>query len=254
MNDQTLEILFKRIVVQEPLQEDLDRILNFPDRDALLEFLIGKVKNFLEEDQPEGHRRKLEREVTAACFTLGALRAGEAAGHLVDLLDAVKDYIDSGVCISAMEALKAIGEPALESVYDKYLLDRRDDPYAMVWVDILSGMGVKDIGIKTALMEYFSLNPPLAIQYMIDYGDTYFLPLVERYVESLADILNENEIDPFEEGIEEQEPLVSDYLDTRDAPVLLRNPSDTPEADLAAQVEALDRRLLKHSRFGGNGK
>jgi hypothetical protein len=254
MNEMTLKILFDRILVPEPTDEDIDRLKNFPDRAALSDFLAGKVEDFLREDMPDGYYRRLEKEVTAAVFMLGVVGAEETVPLIVDLLESVKEYPDTGACASAVDALKRIGEAALEPVHEGYLRDRRDDLTAMIWVDVLSGMGVKDLRIKTALMEYFGLNPSLATQFMADYGDQFFLPLIERYVESLAELLNENGLDPFEGKDEEEiEPLAADYLDAREALVLLTTAPDTEDDAIDTAIEELDKRLLKHSKFGGNG-
>jgi hypothetical protein len=248
VENSALEILFSKIVVNDPSEKDISKLRKFPDQDALAEFLIGKINDFLEEDKPTDYYHERERGVIAATFILGKMQTEVAIAPLVELLDIVSEYPDSEMYDAALFAIEDIGRSTLEPVYEKYSICRRDSTLAVAWVEILSAMGVKDRRIKKALLEYFSLDPSLAIQYMADYGDNSFLPLVEKYLDCVVEIINENKIDVFAKKAIVTEPLVGEYLDAREGLVMMKGtPIDSPTFD--SEVEALDRRLLKHTNF-----
>lgn len=145
MENSILEVLFKKVTRVEPDTEALRKLIDFPDRDALENFMLDRINEFLEEGHEPEYYHKLEFSVIAACRILGAIRSEIAIAPLVDLVDIFGEQFDKEIYASPVEALKEIGPPALEPVFEKYLDAWGDDIASLPWIEILSCLGVEDL-------------------------------------------------------------------------------------------------------------
>jgi hypothetical protein len=250
MTYRELEKLFQDICQIKPLTESLKKLRQYPDRRQVIDFLIDKVGELLEEIRKINKRHGgLERGVIQACFILGEFKAKEASRPMVELLDRAKDDYEAELYNAAMIGLEGMGESALELTYEKYVRDKDNPERASTWLWVLSELGVKDQRIRQALIGHMSVDSDEAVHLIGNYGDRDLLPIVESYVKNIAAYINKNRINPFSKGIRFEDSLVASYIDNRESLVMLRDGIRPDDADFDSRVEQLDRQLLKFADF-----
>ena len=240
-----LEKLFSTISVKRASDEALKKLIEYPERDQCIQFLIAKLRASHQIAQTDGPwDSKLENGCIHACRVLGKMKAEAATGILIETLDSVKEHHDLIIFSASLLALGDIGPPVLEPVYAKYEEDLDNQDNKETWLDILSRLGVRDSRIKTALRDFFRSDPIMAISYMGSYGDREFLPLVEQYVHSTVRHLNMRKIDPRAPFARLSDPMVHAYIETRETLVRLREDIDFDHPDFDRRVDILDDELL----------
>lgn len=203
-----LEKLFKNICLDKPPQKAIDRLTKYPSQKELINFLIEKLKTFLKEiNSTDIWDSDMEYGIAYSCRILGELKSAEACKPMIELMDKVKDNWEAIVYDSIMIGMEGMGKPALELVYKKYSADKENLELASTWIWILAQLGVKDERINQALLEHLKSDPDEAMLLMGYYGDRSFLPIIESYVDNIAEYLNEIQLDAFS-GIRYEEPFV----------------------------------------------
>ena len=114
---------------------------------------------------------------------------------------------------------------------------------------MLANLSVQDKRIYHALLDHLKADPEEAILLMGEYGDKDALPLVEPFITGAAHYLNDNQIDPFAPRARFSDPIVSTYINTREALVMLKEGLSPSHPRFDQAVEALDRRLLKFASY-----
>jgi len=245
-----LETLFAAICKRKPAQNCLQQLRDYPDRQAVIRFLVSKLETLIArlDDQGEWDTR-LEWGAIHACRLLGELRSEAAIVPMIEILDRLDEDRDAYLHDAAMMALEGAGPAALEPTLQRYARDRHYPVRGSTWLWILALLGVTDPRVRQALIDYIMVDPREAVLLMVDYGDRELLPIVESFVESAARYLNENKLDPFAYGARYDDVVVSDYIDARESLIMLRDniPVDHPQFD--EKVEALDRQLLIYADF-----
>lgn len=214
-----LERLFKSLCTKMPPKVALDKLRSFPDRDAVVEFLIGKIGHFLAVVYGDDNRHNSDYEwgMTHVCYLLGEFNDPKAAAPLVVVLDLVVDNYDSYLHNAAIIALQGMGASAFDAAYRNYHRDRDDPKRTSIWLYVLADLGIKKGKIKKALLEHMRDDPAEAVNLMGHYGDQSLLPIAEEFVRATADFLNQNQIDPFAPGIRFEEPAVEAYINCRES-------------------------------------
>ncbi len=245
-----IESLFAALCKRKPAQNCLQQLRDYPDRQAVVRFLVSKLETLIvrQDDQGEWDRR-LEWGVIHACRLLGEFRSEAAIVPMIEVLDRLDEDRDAYLYDAAMMALEGAGPVALEPTLQRYARDHHDPERGSTWLWVLALLGVIDSRIRQALIDHIFVDPREAVLLMGDYGDRELLPIVESFVEGAAKYLNENRIDPFAYGARFDDAVVSDYIDARESLVMLRDniPVDHPRFD--GKVEALDRQLLRYADF-----
>jgi len=246
MSTTELEKLFGQISCAQPTIDDMDNLTNHPDHDRVVQFLIGKIRSFLDDvassDKWDGD---FEYAVSHSCRILGRLNAAEACPHMLELMEHVKDDHMSEMRDAILFAMENMGPPALEPIYQKYLADQDDPESLSTWLWMLAGLGVNDPRINEALNDYLEIAPDEAVIMMGEYGDPEFLPIVDEFLKQIAGYFNEHRINPME-VIRLALPLARSYVNTRESLVVLKYGMQPDHPDFDKKVADLDDRLLKY--------
>ncbi len=249
MSVSNLEGLFKNICCLRPPIKTIEQLKRYPNRQELISFLVDRLKLFIKDiDSTDYWDSDFEYGISKSCRILGELKAAKACEPMIELMDKYKEDYLADIHNSIMIAMEGIGRPALEPAYKKYKADKEFPESSSIWMWILANLGVKDPRIKRALLEHMETDPDEAVLLMGDYGDRYFLPIVEGYVKNIAKYLNFNHINPFS-AIRFDDPLVDSYINNRESLVILKEGIDPNHPDFDEKVEDLDRKLLHYADF-----
>jgi len=246
-----LERLFKNLCTKTPPETTLGKLRAFPDRDMLVDFLIGKIQHFLAViyGDDKRHDSNYEWGLPHVCYLLGEFNHPKAAVPLVVVLDLVVDHYDSFLHNAAIIALEGMGAAAFDATYRIYQRDSNDSERNSIWLFVLADLGVKNVKIRKALLKHMRDDPAEAVNIMGHYGDKSLLPIAEEFVKATADFLNQNRINPFAQGARFEEPAVASYINCRESLVILRDGIEADDPGFDSKVEALDRELLQHADF-----
>lgn len=245
-----IESLFAALCNRKPAQKYLRKLRDYPDRQAVVRFLVGKLETLIARLDNQGEwDRRLEWGTIHACRLLGEFRSEAAIVPMIDILDRLDEDKDAYLYDAAMMALEGAGPTALEPTLQKCARDRHDPERGSTWLWVLALLGVTDPRIRHALIDHIQVDPREAVLLMGDYGDRELLPIVESFVEGAARYLNENKLDPFAYGARYDDVVVSDYIDARESLIMLRDNIPVVHPQFDEKVEALDRQLLRYADF-----
>jgi len=236
---------FEQLCQEHPSEADLKKLQSLSDRQRLIEFTVEKINQLLEASRQTKSHSKLEWGIAHLLRHFQGNLAGELVQPAIELLDILIDNQDAVLHDTSMVVLEGAGIPALEPVYTRYQRDRRHPERTSTWLWILSDLGVQDKRIYQALLEHLRVDPEETILLMGGYGDRDALPIVEAFVKGTAKYLNDNQIDPFAAGARFDDPLVSMYINTREALVMLKEGMQPSDPEFDEKVEALDQQLLQ---------
>ncbi len=250
MSHSELEALFTKICKKKPSPSEWRAFQNHANRDAVIEFLTGKLSEYLTVTRSVTQwSSRFDWGAVNACRLLGECNAAVAAPVMIEILDDVIDeylaYIYNAVTI----ALEGMGPAGLEPAWQRFERDRDNPEHGFVWLSVLASLGVRDERIPPALRSFMNIDPAQAMMLMGDYGDPALLPDVQRAVEYLARQFRTEGIDALAVGMRLTDPRVNQYIEGRESLILLRDGIPHRDPSMRAKVEALDRQLLPHSAF-----
>jgi len=246
MSSDDFEKTFSSICVEKPKKKHLDAFTNHPDREAVKNFLIDKLRYYAAPDSDYFDKYD-EWGIIHTVKLLGDFKATACTELLMTIMDEIKNEYDAILYSYTINALSKMGESAIEPVYTKYQEDRDDSELSYMWLSVLAKLGVKDTKITDAIKQHYKSNQVEAINLMGDYGDMAFLPIIQKFVKTTANLLNARQINPFEFGIRFKVPEAEAYIETRENLVLLETGLSVGSREFDEKVKALDRELLDYA-------
>jgi HEAT repeat protein len=126
-----------------------------------------------------------------AAELLGELRAAEAVGPMLRQLE--EDDVGSILRDTVMQALPALGPPALESILPAHAA-ATDPLNRMTLAGVLSQLGIRDDRIYQILIDELASETEAGAMHLADYGDPRAIPLLSAALDSFEPVNDERDL------------------------------------------------------------
>ncbi|MBC8278706.1 MAG: hypothetical protein H8E46_10785 [FCB group bacterium] len=217
--------------------------------------LTGFRRNGTEKHEYEARKAILQEESIGIANAVGILAVVDKSRAVSVIADLLADCLECEYTVvfsKCVSVLMELGPLSLEEVIRKYEFYRIFSSNRGVWLEILARLGVRDARIRVIIEEHLKLNRYEAVLAMGDYRDAYFIPALKRIVNSTADRLRRNRIDPFEKNVRVWNRDADIYIEARSVLVELVHNVSVRTGEYYDLVTETDTKLLPHADTGGH--
>lgn len=215
ISNANLDELFDLLIIEHPQDSVLEAWREYPDRSAVADFLINKIREYQrilkdfpgnrfgneQNGQGDSELRKLESGIRNGLRLLVELKEPRAASIISDLLAACLECEYRVVFSNCISALIDLGPASLEAIIEKYNSYRHCPDHHCVWLEILAKLGLKDDRIRRILENHLKFNRYEAVLAMGDYKDDYFIPAIGEIMHKSVKRLKQKQLNPFQRNI-----------------------------------------------------
>ncbi len=255
-----LNRFFDQLVSDKLTESIIKTGMEFPDRPAISDFLIGKILNFQNRLKDQDLNRFNNQEENVDCPELAYMENGicnaliiltefndlKAVPTVVELLETCLECKYRIVFSYCIDALITLGQGSLDLLIDKYYSYESSPDKQGVWVEILAKLNKKDERIREVLENHIKINSCEAILAIGDYKDKYFVPILKEIVEKAALRLRNKNLNPFQKMVRAWNSDADIYIETRSILIELEYDVNAGSLDYEKLVTELDASMLPH--------
>ncbi len=162
----------------------------------------------------------------------------------VEMFEICLELEDADLINRCFNCLTECGKDITDCLIRKYSVHKNSLDRRNVWLELLAKLGIKDARIRDIIEEHLRYDRVTAVQAIGDYGDGYFIPILEEILNETADNLRGEEINPHQRYSRLLSRNANLYIEAKSAYIALKHKCKPNSKRYRELSQRLDKKLL----------